>query len=854
MTNFKKLFTGMLAAAMCFSFAACGDAKDNSDNSAGGQESVAPVDAVVYDGLELHYQSSDEKLADFLNDFSHRNLRYDDYALGNTTVGGGTGYFKNWETMSLTWHNSTAAALGEDKAAKLYDALTSQSTGSNQDGLGMIYNTGNGRESADIEAGAAGIPQGWPFPYWKYSVDDPMTEFNDLSVHGSTTFEFNDTTSKQNQGWTAKNGSFKVNTSSYVADFASNCDVGEYFEFYKADMGSMLIKHGGINTKYSPFLEIDMKLNTATNVEDYYIVWQTAEGGDKWYEVAHNELVTKRKNMYSGYTDRCYIDMAQNENWDNQIVTALGIRFKPQSTAKKMTVNGNINYIRCSYDTRQSNATYQWILALYNWVQYTNNVDNLVKLMPAARKATLFLTHVLEGEKGLLDISYFYGHNGVGISKNADGSYNVDSANGVGNGYWDIVASPEKNLEANIYFYQALRAMASLEKMVADAGKTVNGTSTIYNRDLASGETVTYGYTAESLLELAAKVKANIENPVSVKKREKKTASGLSYDNEGGFWNPATGRFVSGINERTGEIVDYGFVYWNEEAICAGLGTDEQQKLIMQWINGDRTVAGDDSTGGDIYFYEFAPRFNTKDCTAQFSFCGYKIAESLIKKYDTTWPRQVQNGGADMCWAYYDIVARAKVLGADNAFKRLQGIQKWYEKVYKAADEAGYTGTRFYEAYYEAMEGDSEFQDGIEGLYKLQRAESNGPGTVGLDAEFIESVLLIRSIPDSIFGMKSTDYNCLSFTNSLPNGLNWFQIDNMKFANCVYSLRAIKNGFEILNLKGSKNANQYVLLNFKKPSGNFSVYVNGTKINDYTEKDGIITVKVKFEAVKVTVG
>ena len=59
MTNFKKLFTGMLAAAMCFSFAACGDAKDNSDNSAGGQESVAPVDAVVYDGLELHYQSSD---------------------------------------------------------------------------------------------------------------------------------------------------------------------------------------------------------------------------------------------------------------------------------------------------------------------------------------------------------------------------------------------------------------------------------------------------------------------------------------------------------------------------------------------------------------------------------------------------------------------------------------------------------------------------------------------------------------------------------------------------------------------------------------------------------------------------
>ena len=853
MAIFKKLCTGMLAAAMCFTFAACDGSTDNSGNS-GGKPDNDVVDAEVYDGLELHYQSSNGKLADFLNDFSHRNLRYDEYALGNTTVGGGTGYFKNWETMSLTWHNSSAAALGEDKVTKLYDALTSQATGSNQDGLGMIYNTGNGREAADIEAGVAGIPQGWPFPYWKYSVDDPMTEFNDLSVHGSTTFEFNDTSSKQNQGWIAENGTFKINESSCVADFVSTCDAGEYFEFYKADMGAMLTKHGGINTKYSPFLELDLKLNTATNVEDYYIVWQTKNGGDTWYEVAHNELVTTRKNMYSGYTDRCYIDMAQNENWDNQIVTALGIRFKPQNAAKKMTVNGNINYIRCSYDTRQSNATYQWILALYNWAQYTNNIDNLVKLMPAARKATLFLTHALQGENGLLDISYFYGHNGVGVQKNANGSYTVDSANGVGNGYWDIVASPEKNLEANIYFYQALKAMAGLEKMVTDAGKTVNGTSTVYNRDLASKETVTYNYSAETLLELAAKVKANIEKPVKVEKRAETTASGLSYDNVGGFWNPTTGRFVSGINERTGEIVDYGFVYWNEEAICAGLGTDEQQKLIMQWINGDRTVAGDDSTGKDIYFYEFAPRFNTKDCTAQFSFCGYKIAESLIKKYDTTWPRQVQNGGADMCWAYYDIVARARVLGADNALERLKGMQKWYEKVAKAADDAGYTGTRFYEAYYEAMEGDSEFQDGIEGLYKLQRAESNGPGTVGLDAEFIESVLPIRSIPDAIFGMQSTDYNGISFTNNLPAGLDWFQIDNMKFANCVYSLRATKSGIEILNLKGSKNANHYVLLNFKKPSGNFSVYVNGTKTDDYTENGGTITVKVKLEAVKVTVG
>ena len=122
MTTFKKICVGMLAAAMCFTFAACDNSNDSS--SSGGKIDNDVTDAEVYNGLELHYQSSSGKLADFLNDFSHRNLRYDEYALGRTTVGGGTGYFKNWETMSLTWHNSSAAALGEDKVNKLYDART----------------------------------------------------------------------------------------------------------------------------------------------------------------------------------------------------------------------------------------------------------------------------------------------------------------------------------------------------------------------------------------------------------------------------------------------------------------------------------------------------------------------------------------------------------------------------------------------------------------------------------------------------------------------------------------------------------------------------------------------------------
>ena len=66
MRGLGKIFCGLMAVVLCVPFASCSDDKQNS------------TPPVVYEGLELHYQSSDKGLADFLNDFSHRHLRYDD--------------------------------------------------------------------------------------------------------------------------------------------------------------------------------------------------------------------------------------------------------------------------------------------------------------------------------------------------------------------------------------------------------------------------------------------------------------------------------------------------------------------------------------------------------------------------------------------------------------------------------------------------------------------------------------------------------------------------------------------------------------------------------------------------------
>ena len=827
-----------------------------------------------YLGSNLFYQAADETLAAFLNDFAERNLRYNENSNGYFPVSGGTGFAKNWEAMGLMWHNATADVYSDKvNQQNIYAYLESIT----QDGLGMIYNTHNGRESSVHEiAGDAGLPQGWPFPSW-YNSTNTANSHADANL-GATAFEFNGITPQhtwQYKKWVVEGGTFAVDSNEYstnvstgdgYAEFATgSLGVDEVFRFYRSDIAE-LTRAGGIMSVYSPFIELALDFN-ATNLEDYYLIWKTKAGGDTWFSAAHNEFATTNNNNFAIYSDRCYLEMYHNENWDNQIITAIGLEFRPKS-GTALTLAGQIDYIRCQYDTRQSNATLQWLLAFSNYIKYTNNTVALEALMPKARNAMLFLTHTLKGERGLLDISYLYGHNGIGMYKKADGTYNYDTVNGVGNGYWDLIAPSKESLESNIYFYQVLLAMADLEQRVVDSGLTISETSSIRNRTLG-GADVSYNYTAESLSALAATVKSNMEkeiNPV--------LQSDGTYVNDGGFWCSATGRFAAGINEATGAIADYGYVYWNLEAICAGIGTDTQQLSIMQWIDGQRTVSGDTSTGSDIYFYEFAPRFNTKDCYENFSAFAYDNVSGLMESCGTCWSKQLQNGGAAIAWTYYDLVARAKVLGVDNAYERLKEIQAWYVKV----QAAGGSGYQFYSAYYDALAKEanatekkwswSDFKyvttivdKDAYGIYNLQQAQAKdsagnviynkGAGAIGLDAEFIESITFIKALPDMFFGMESESYNSITFTNNIPSALTIFQIENMKFGDCVYSLRGTKDSLQIFNVTGTVSG--MVTLKFAEPTTDYKVYVDEMETSDYTVENGMIYVTVDFGNVCVKV-
>ena len=463
--------------------------------------------------------------------------------------------------------------------------------------------------------------------------------------------------------------------------------------------------------------------------------------------------------------------------------------------------------------------------------------------MPKARKAIMFLTHALQGEKGLLNIDYLYGHSGVGIYKE-DGTYQAIPYEGVGNGYWDVTASSEINLESNTYFYQALNAMSYLEDSVIAADIEFDDeVLTVMNR-IPGEERISYSYTSESLKSLAKLVKENMEKDINPVLKENGR-----YQNEGGFYNKETGRFALGINELTGKVNDYGFVYFNEEAVAAGIGTETQQQSIMSWINGDRIVSGDKSTGDDIYFYEFAPRSTTKDCEEVYSFSTLSIFSYLLNYGMSTWSRQVQNGGAVITWSYYDLICREKVLGKENAYKRFKEIKDWYLKV---LDNTTQDGIDFYSGYYDALQDQAILEnEEMENVYSIQDSLRKGPGAMGLDAEFIESVILVKAIPDTFFKMDTLCYDNISFTNNKPKDLDFYQIENMKYKDAIYSVRLGSGSIEIFNIKGIVSKDQMLTLRIPTSKVNIRVFVNNVTTHDYEIIDGYVNLTIPFDNVKV---
>ena len=798
----NRIMISVLASVMAFSLIGCSGKGGNASG-----EYVKKSETLMYT------DSSDADLNLFMNDFFHRNMRYDEQSLAGwgsdvtlgAVTGAGSWFGKEWEALALAFFDSSADVYGTDR----YETVRNWLTGQPIDKFGYVWNGADrfeaGRNTEQL------FKQGWPFPDYTWNTGSlPGWEFNS---DGDT------------ENWTDNGASSSVANGFYSAS-AVDADSLEF----------VWPKDKVVLSSLTPFVEFDLALlDTAAygqnemSVGDVQIRFKN-DSSDEWYTASMKDYCTRPPQSISpNFRQNMYFDMYNHPQWANKNITDIKLVILPKE-GRKLNADSKLNFFRMQFDSRQVNNNSILITATKALYEFSHDTELLAEMLPKIKRAAQFYLTNLGGETGVISNAFCVGHE---IRLDKYGSRIMGY--GIGDGYWDMLSLPEENVYINIYFYKAIRDAAWLLK-AADAEGITCGAQTIVTNE---GLEVACDATAESLEALTG--------IIETKFTEK-------------FWNERTERFHAGYSNAYGSIIDYGFVYFNLEAIVAGLATPEQVVKIYDWLDGKRTVSSqsyefegggtldvqEKSTGDDIYLYRFAPRANT--------------ADNDSAHYLWTWtPRkfgnQLQNGGAALFMSYYDIVARAKYLGVDNARARLKEIQEWYLEVldYNENDEGARGGAYFYWDYYQALDIDENGWILTAGnLLEGSNMGTAGAGLLALDYVFPETAIFWRALPEMYFGLSVTPENVLEITPNLGGGLSWYKNENLKYSGLIYDLTVGEKFVQINNVRGKTNG-ETVCVTLKKPSGNFGVYLNGELLgaNDYTVSGDSVKVSAKFRACKI---
>ena len=735
------------------------------------------------------FESSDGALDNFLNSYMERHIGYNDNRVITNTLGTGTTYAKYWEERSLSWFDNDI--IGKD----IEESIKTQLEVTPQDDYGMIFNANNNFLDSMWSGVAGGNPFGWPFPLYNKSQGN------------SIGWEFNNSA---NEDWYVQSGE-EISYNGYLnVAFAGEKD--EALILKTKDFPLLYDKT--YSTEHCPIIELDMRLNNLhlfgmdSDVEEVYVIWKTENGGETWYEVPLSTWAVTNPEQTAYTASRTWLPMYLNENWNGQNLTAVGVKVQPKE-GKALDIEFRLNYFQLNYDTRQSFPTSQYIMAFAEYASTSRDLEFLQNNLAKLRQAIMWELECLKGKQGMLDISYLQGHDGIpGVV-----------GHGISDCYYDITPSPAINFWSNINFYNALKTVIAVEKMAAAYGIT-DTTANIrhpYNMD----ERIQWTYSVTDLETILSDLKTNIEKPY--------VEGDYDWSEKGGFWDAKTGRFIQGITAE-GNKLDYGYLHYNLEAISYGIGTDAQVKSIMDWIDGDRIVEGDTSTGDDIYIFEFAPRYSTVDNKKDYLWAYQKGGEGRLRFGDS-----VNDGGAVITWSYHDLVARVQERGVEDAFGRLKEINAWYDKVASYGGE----GINFYREYYDRQD-----------VVTVQG--SGNEGGAGLDSEFLEASLMYAAIPYGFFGFDATEADIIGFTHNLPEKLTYWQINHMEVGSLKFSVKMTKNSFTILNAKGVIG-DMKLKLTFDKPSGSEQVLIDGKATTDYVVNNDKIIVTIPFANCTVTV-
>ncbi|MBP5719396.1 MAG: hypothetical protein J6X53_10585, partial [Abditibacteriota bacterium] len=232
------------------------------------------------------------------------------------------------------------------------------------------------------------------------------------------------------------------------------------------------------------------------------------------------------------------------------------------------------------------------------------------------------------------------------------------------------------------------------------------------------------------------------------------------------FWDEKKGRYI-GCIDKNGEVHDYGFTYVNMEALAYGFGDEAKAKRIYDWMENGVTASGK----ADTYTtFVFAPRANTEDVSDWWYMNG--TGEIPRQQYGM----HLENGGAILYTSGFDIIARCRYLGGDNAYKRLSEILD-----------------RFNE------------DDKLCGGSPLMHGEING-WQVGTDLPFPESGMVGASFIYGIMGMESR-HDGIYFRPHVPTALRHAGVKNLTYGGKKYTINVTNRRVNITGSGVNKTVN-----------------------------------------------
>lgn len=425
-----------------------------------------------------------------------------------------------------------------------------------------------------------------------------------------------------------------------------------------------------VEARVAPFVRLLWQTDTAAPLDQPYLEWTTDE---------HPDFGPARRMYFSPIAPQdgmtyTHVSCYKHPRWRGTI-TRLRINFGNREAGRKLTLKSLITAV----DSRHNVNNARFLQGSIDYFHWTGDLAFLRANIERMRLALRYALDEFGVRRHKHVVMKWVGHGGrSGLGRGPDGEKIFHFGRGVGNNYWDLLPFGGHDCLATIYYYDAIRRMAELERRVAahPEWNVPGGPLKFDPADLAR---------------LADAIK--------------REAGEL-------FWNDKMGRFVAAI-DLDGVPHDYGYTFVNCEAIYYGFADEGQAQSILAWLSGERIVAGDTSQGADIYHWRFAPRASTRR-NLDYYVWPWANPESI------PWGGQVQDGGAVLSFAYHDLMARLKTNGPDDAWRRLREILDWFGEVQTAGG---------YRAYYSTPERGT-----------LQGGGT--AGGLGLDHEFYESILV----------------------------------------------------------------------------------------------------------------